>query len=162
MKWLKNVGVRAKLLLIAVPMAIALVAALIFMVLEIRSVEEEVTGIYYDILYGTVNPLVNADRDFYQAYLAAMQNFDARWDGEDDDAALKGYMEDYEKNAQQVTDNLAAAAEAAKKNDTLYNSRKGENGKTFAETYTDFEKDYKKPKPEDSLIEGDLYGKIDI
>ena len=27
---------------------------------------------------------------------------------------------------------------------------------------TSFEKDYKKPKPEDSLFEGDLYGKIDI
>ena len=28
---------------------------------------------------------------------------------------------------------------------------------------TSFEKDYKRPKPEDSnLVEGDLYGKIDI
>lgn len=27
---------------------------------------------------------------------------------------------------------------------------------------TSFEKDYKRPKPEDSMIEGDLYGKIDI
>lgn len=27
---------------------------------------------------------------------------------------------------------------------------------------TSFEKDYKRPKPEDDLIEGDLYGKIDI
>lgn len=27
---------------------------------------------------------------------------------------------------------------------------------------TSFEKDYKRPKPEDNLIEGDLYGKIDI
>lgn len=27
---------------------------------------------------------------------------------------------------------------------------------------TSFEKEYKKPKPEDSLIQGDLYGKIDI
>ncbi|MBQ5316723.1 MAG: protein jag [Oscillospiraceae bacterium] len=27
---------------------------------------------------------------------------------------------------------------------------------------TSFEKDYKKPKPEDSMISGDLYGKIDI
>ena len=27
---------------------------------------------------------------------------------------------------------------------------------------TSFEKEYKKPKPEDSMIEGDLYGKIDI
>ena len=27
---------------------------------------------------------------------------------------------------------------------------------------TSFEKEYKKPKPEDNLIEGDLYGKIDI
>ena len=25
-----------------------------------------------------------------------------------------------------------------------------------------FEKEYKKPKPEDDLISGDLYGKIDI
>ena len=27
---------------------------------------------------------------------------------------------------------------------------------------TSFEKEYKKPKPEDNLIQGDLYGKIDI
>ena len=27
---------------------------------------------------------------------------------------------------------------------------------------TSFEKDYKKPKPEDSMFDGELYGKIDL
>ena len=40
----------------------------------------------------------------------------------------------------------------------------GERPKGFALWKpTTFEKDYKRPKPEDSLlVEGDLYGKIDI
>jgi spoIIIJ-associated protein len=45
---------------------------------------------------------------------------------------------------------------------------KGRGGKgevtprSFDMMKTSFEKDYKKPKPEDNLIEGDLYGKIDV
>ena len=34
--------------------------------------------------------------------------------------------------------------------------------RTFDSMKTSFEKDYKKPKPEDSLIQGNLYGKIDV
>ena len=44
-----------------------------------------------------------------------------------------------------------------------YNSRRTEyKPRSMDIMKTSFEKDYKKHKPEDSLIEGDLYGKIDI
>lgn len=48
-----------------------------------------------------------------------------------------------------------------------YNKRRGDrkNGgspRSMDVMKTSFEKEYKKPKPEDSLISGDLYGKIDI
>lgn len=55
-----------------------------------------------------------------------------------------GYKKDYERRPRRD------------KNPSEYTPRSMDMMKTS------FEKDYKRPKPEDDLIEGDLYGKIDI
>lgn len=55
-----------------------------------------------------------------------------------------GYKKDYERRPRRD------------KNPSEYTPRSMDMMKTS------FEKDYKRPKPEDNLIEGDLYGKIDI
>ena len=71
MKFLNNVSIRAKLLIISVPLALALIFSAVFLGVQINSTEEEVSKLYYDILYNANNSLINADRDFYQAVLAA-------------------------------------------------------------------------------------------
>ncbi len=139
MKWLNNVSVRAKLLMISVPLAAALIVAVVTMGLEMNSVEEEVTKIYYDVLYSTNNALVNADRDFYQSLLGATGYRElVTIPGMESYAA--DYLDDYKENADQVTDGLKAASEAAAKDETLYKALRTSNGRTFTEVTTEFEK----------------------
>ena len=51
MKFLKNVSVRIKLLILVVPLSLALIVACIVMGVEMSGTFEEVTGIYYDTLF---------------------------------------------------------------------------------------------------------------
>ena len=51
MKWLNNVSVRAKLLIISVPLAVALIISVVFMGTELSSTESQMTAVYYDTLY---------------------------------------------------------------------------------------------------------------
>ena len=142
MKFLNNVSIRAKLLIITVPLAVALIFSAVFLGVQINSTEEEVSKLYYDILYNANNSLVNADRDFYQAVLAATLYYDACWDGETDQTKLKGYKDDFESNSKQVLDGLKNATEAAKKNDHLFNNVKSADGLTFATADEEFEVDF--------------------
>ena len=76
MKWLNNVSVRAKLLIISVPLAVALIISVVFMASELNSTVTQMTGVYYDVLYQVNSNLLNADRDYYQAMQAAMEYYD--------------------------------------------------------------------------------------
>ena len=64
MKWLNNVSVRAKLLIISVPLAVALIISVVFMASELNSTVTQMTGVYYDVLYQVNSNLLNADRDY--------------------------------------------------------------------------------------------------
>lgn len=143
MKWLNNVGVRAKLMIVTVPLAIALIFSLVFMTAEIRSTQKEITTVYYDVLYTVNNNLVNADRDFYQSLKGAMQHYDFSngYTGAPADFVqnlLPGVLDDYNTNKQQVYDKVGAADECAKQNDSLYNEIKSEDGLTFSECMKNF------------------------
>ncbi len=144
MKWLDNISVRGKLMLITIPLAIALIFSIIFMAVEINGTEEEVTGVYYDILYKVNSNLINADRDFYQSMKGGMQYYDFAngfTAAPADFAAsqMPGALDDYESNKQQVYDNVKAAVEAAKSNDELFNSVKSANGTTFSQEASAFD-----------------------
>ena len=51
MKFIKNLKVRYKLLLIAVPLMLAIIVALICARQSAKKVESELTVVYYDALY---------------------------------------------------------------------------------------------------------------
>ena len=105
MKFINNLSVRVKLLILTVPLSIALVVACVVMGVEMNSVEEEVTSIYYDTLYGVSSNLINADRDLYQARVAD----------------YKGDKQDFDDNMQQTYDRVHEADSVASKSPTLYN-----------------------------------------
>lgn len=86
MSFINNLSVRVKLLILTVPLSIALIIACVVMGVEMNSVEEEVTGIYYDTLFTVSDNLINADRDFYQARVAD----------------YKGDKQDFDDNMQQT------------------------------------------------------------
>ena len=109
MKFLKNLSVRLKLLILTVPLVIALVILLIVMAVQLNQTEKEISKVYYDILYKVNSSLVNGDRDFYQAVFAATQYYDLAKGFSDAPAdQLQTYMDsqlaDFDENSQQVID----------------------------------------------------------
>ena len=62
MKLIKNLKVRYKLLLIAVPLMLSLIIALLCASQSVRKAETELTLVYYDALYEVNNKLLSADR----------------------------------------------------------------------------------------------------
>ena len=146
MKWLNNVSVRGKLLIITIPLAIALVFSVVFMAAQIRTTHSEVSNVYYDLLYNVNSNLLNADRDLYQSVTAAMQYYDfingfTSAPPEFAESMLPGNYDDYSSNKQQVYDRVRAAIDLAKTNERLFNEIKSEEGTTFKEEAQTFEDD---------------------
>lgn len=147
MGFLKNVSVRIKLLILTVPLAIALIVACVVIAVEMNSVEEEVTAVYYDILYDVNSKLINGDRDLYQAVLAATQYYDIS-NGFSDapEDLIPGYLEtnlnDYEENCAQVLERVNGAFQSAQKNAELLNGIKAEDGNTFTTAEAEFQKKF--------------------
>ena len=136
MKWLNNVSVRAKLLIISVPLAVALIISVVFMGTELSSTESQMTAVYYDTLYQVNSNLLNADRDFYQAMEAAMQYYDfskgyTEAPADFAQSMLPGNLADFADNRQQVYDRVTAAEEIACKDADLYNNTKTEDGRSY-------------------------------
>ncbi len=143
MKWLNNVSVRGKLLIITIPLAISLIFSVVFMAVEIQNTQQEVTTVYYDVLYTVNSNLLNADRDLYQSLVAAMQYYDFKngFTGAPPEFAvtmLPINLEDYQTNKQQVYDKVNVAIDCAKQNDDLYNKVKSETGLSFSEEVKKF------------------------
>ena len=146
MNGLKNMSVRFKLLLLTVPLMVCIVIAVVFAALKINQTQDHVTELYYDTLYQVNSNLINADRDYYQSLIAATQYYEMNNGFTDMPAQLlPPYLiqkhKDYEENRQQVLDNVNAAVEIAKTNDSLYKETISENGKSFEEAVDTFYKD---------------------
>ena len=147
MGFLKNVSVRIKLLILTVPLAIALIVACVVIGVEMNSVEEEVSNVYYDILYDVNSKLINGDRDLYQAVFAATQYYDiANGYSDAPEDLIPGYLEtnlnDYEENCAQVLERVEGAMQAAQQNAELLNGIKAESGNTFASAEATFQKNF--------------------
>ncbi|MCR5802185.1 MAG: methyl-accepting chemotaxis protein [Lachnospiraceae bacterium] len=145
---LSNFSIRVKLLMLSIPLVAALVILLILIGVEINSTEEEVTSVYFDTLYSVNNNLINADRDYYQAMVAAMEHYDFKngYTAAPEDVALSllpDKIDDFTENRQQVIDKVGKGAQIASGNSKLYNEIKSANGKNFATTYSEFEKSFK-------------------
>ena len=76
MKFLDNLSVRVKLFLVIIPLMLCICGAVAFAGIQIHETENECTYVFYDMLYGVNNSLVNADRDFYQSLVGATQYYD--------------------------------------------------------------------------------------
>ena len=123
-------------------LTIALIASIVFSGTQMRSIEMTDEEVYYDMLYTISTDLINADRDLYQAMLAATRKLAyADYVGPEGVAV---YVDDYKSNAQQALDGVNAAAELAKKNDYLYNQLKDDDGDTFGKLAEGFASQYSK------------------
>lgn len=89
-----------------------------------------------DTLYKINTSLINADRDFYQAQLAAVEYYE-KYSGEDE-VFLQSKIESFDENKQQTFDNSMAACEIARENPKLFKELKNEDGKSYEELYNEF------------------------
>ena len=126
----------AILLLVTVPLIVALYASIIFTSVQMKDIESTDEELYYNKLYSISTKLINADRDLYQAMLAATQRI--AYAEYMDDAAIKSYIADYEENIDQTMERVNAAASIAAADDTLYTGIKDGNGKNFSTIYNEF------------------------
>ena len=143
MKWLSNISVRLKLIIVTLPLAISLILAVVISSHDTKQTAIDYESMYYDTLYQVNSTLINADRDYYQAILAATQYYDMV-NGFSDappemiDMLMEDKLADYKTNKQQVLDNINAALDIAKKDARLYTGTKAENGMTFEEASLGF------------------------
>ncbi|MBO7401488.1 MAG: hypothetical protein J6U10_00695 [Lachnospiraceae bacterium] len=146
-KWINNMSIRAKIMLITTPLTIALILSVIIMAVTVNTTMTNTKDIYNDKLYSINNALVSADRDFYQALIAATQHFDmvngfslVPEDILSDLTAMK--LADFEKNRDQVLSNLEKAVGFAKDDKLLYLELKSESNQSFEQLYNNFKSGY--------------------
>ena len=140
---MKNLSVKVKLFLLSSLLTLSIIAAVIFAAISINSTEHEVTNVYYDKLYNVSSNLINADRDFYQAMIAATQYHEAVEGFVKLDAAAETkLLNDYLENRQQAMDNVEEAIAVARTDSHLYSGMKSEDGSTIESAHNDFTKDF--------------------
>ena len=146
MKTLNNLSIKLKLLVLTVPLIVCVIVAVIFAGVQINSTEEEVTHVYYDMLYSVNSTLVNADRDFYQALLGATQYYDiANGYSSMPESIIAAKsaekLADYTDNAKQVTEGINDVISLASQDELLFRGIQSENGYTFEQAASIFAAD---------------------
>ena len=123
-------------------LVVALIVSVIFSSTQMKSIEKNDEELYFDMLYTISTDLINADRDLYQAMLAAVHvNAFSQYISPEQ---LAGYVDDYNTNRQQALDGVNAAAALARKDDLLFNQLKDGDGDSFSQMSSNFETQYKK------------------
>jgi methyl-accepting chemotaxis protein len=145
---MKNMSITLKLLLIIVPAILALVGVSAMFIYNLHDVNDDTQKVLYDELFIPTALLINADRDFYQAYVAedaliliraqegaAQQNSDK----------VKSNVADYKENADQTLNRTEEAYTYIIDNKYLYESYKfGDEGVTLKDLHESFTLNYSK------------------
>jgi methyl-accepting chemotaxis protein len=92
---------------------------------------------YYNTLYQINTTLLNADRDFYQAQLAAV-NYHEVFNMQGAEEYKVTQLDAFNENKDQVLDRLNTANSIAKEYDKLYTEFTSENGNTYQSAYDKF------------------------
>ena len=141
---MKNLSITLKLLLISIPALIALMVISVVFLFNINAVNNNTRQILYDELFVPTAALINADRDFYQAYVAEDEFILLRTRGniipEDKKESLTA---DFKENAEQLQTRLETAYGNNRDNKDLYeNFKHPTEDVTLKELYEQFTANY--------------------
>ncbi len=118
---MKNMSITLKLLLISIPSLIALVAVSVLFIFKMNSVNNATQEKLYDELFIPTAALINADRDFYQAYVVEDQFLLLRTQGNVIPADKKDSLTaDFSENVNQVQTRMEDAYAKIRENHELY------------------------------------------
>lgn len=134
----KGISLRTFFSSLLFPFGILLVCAILYFSYSMNVMYKDAKGLYYDTLYSVNTNLINADRDYYQAFLAANNIYNMRQAGILTEDLQKSNSSDYSDNLQQVKDNVNAAQNIAKDNISLYTETLSKDGKTFKDIIESF------------------------
>ena len=139
MNALKNVKMRWKLFALCIPLIIAIIVSVIMTGIMVSKTEEEVTGVYYDMLYKVNSNLLGADRCLYQTLSDATFYYDFHGTTTMFESMTPTALREYHESKQQILDNVAEAAAIASTDELLYRGIKcEEDEETFEEAYEAF------------------------
>ena len=136
-------SLKGAIITISSALTIALVTCIIYFTAQLVSTSNKYQETYYDVLYEASSSLINADRDLYQAMMAATQAYDIYHGNADiPEEYVVEYIatkqKDYTDNVKQTRERAEKAATIGKKFDTLYNVTKSEDGISYEEYYKEF------------------------
>ena len=120
-----NMSFMMALQLFVLPMVICLIIASVLLGYEMDVTYNNAESLYYETLYQINTKLVNGDRDFYQAMVAAQQYIsvsqsDGNLPPEVMDALYAARLATYEENLGQFIERVNGASDIAKQNPKLY------------------------------------------
>ena len=137
-----NMSFMMALQLFVLPLVICLIISVIVMGYEMDTTYGETESLYYDTLYTINNKLVNADRDYYQAMVAAQQYISI---SQSEGALPPEVMEQlyairvatYEENIAQMLERVKDSSAIAQANPELYTGTlvDGKNYKTYEDEF---------------------------
>ncbi len=141
-----NLSFMVALQMLVLPAIICLVISVFLLGSEMNSTYNDAENMYYETLYQINNKLVNADRDFYQAMLAAQQYMsvamsDGQLPPEEMDRLFKERVEVYNENLEQTLERVGASNEIAASIPYLYTGIQID-GKTYKDYADEFQSKY--------------------
>lgn len=140
---MKNLRISGKLLAMVLPLVILVVGVLAAGMVLLTNATAKSKSLFYDQLYEANSTLINADRDFYQAYLSMMKVIAMRGSAAEGDNA--GRIADYNENIDQTKERVGTVDAIAANYPDL--SEYSFNGMTLKSQYEEFQKNM-------SLLEG--------
>ena len=145
---MKNVSMKAAIIGIGAALSAALIIAIGYFTGQLLSTSDKYQEMYFDTLYSVSEKLINADRDLYQAMLAANQGYQmANGTADMPEEYLESFLQirkdDFNSNIKQTLDRVDQAVAIAKSQETLYKTATDGDGNNFADNYEAFEKAYK-------------------
>ena len=138
MNRLKNIKMRWKLFALSIPLIIAIIVSVIMTGIKVTKTENDITGVYYDMLYKVNNGLLSADRDLYQTLNSATFYYDFHNTTGMFESMTPSALRQYHESRQLILDNVNEAASIASTNELLYTGITCEEGETFEEAYQAF------------------------
>ena len=124
-------------LMLVTPLLICVIVSIIFFGLRLNKTYQDAEDMYYETLYKINTNLINADRDFYQAHLAATI-YHNNYRGVKNNELKAEQRASYEENRQQVLDNTQAATAIVQTQMKLYKEMTAEDGANYETLYNEF------------------------
>ena len=142
----KKLSIVVSLIIAVVVLVCMIASSVIYFGKQLQRVTKDDEELYFDHLYSITEKLINADRDFYQAMLAALQYHDVSMAPMDIPPEvlkdlLDQYYADYEDNKSQVLDRINKSNDIAKQENSLYRGTVIDT-KTFEELYNELIANY--------------------